>query len=102
MGITKENRNTIPGRGPNRITKTVKQGVLDAFIRAQQGDKNLDWFANKYPRDFYAIAAKLIPTEITSTLRRVIHVRVTNGIEQPKIEDADFEEVENPDLDFLE
>lgn len=50
----------------NKITKTVKETVLKVFNKLQKDPvNNLTEFAKKYPRDFYAIAAKLIPTEIS-------------------------------------
>lgn len=63
-----EGRNKTGGRAkgvPNKITKTVKETVLEVFTIIQDDPKvNLEAFAKKYPRDFYAIAAKLIPTEV--------------------------------------
>lgn len=56
-----------PKGTPNVLTRTVRQAVLDAFNAIQEDENhNLAWFAEKYPRDFYAIAAKLIPTEIAA------------------------------------
>lgn len=56
------------GRQPgaqNHITRTVKETVLAAFTELQSDPKhNIVAFAKKNPRDFYQIAAKLIPTEI--------------------------------------
>lgn len=53
----------------NRLTKTVKETVLSVFNDIQSDPKvNLKAFAKNYPRDFYQIAAKLIPTEISGTL----------------------------------
>lgn len=58
------------GRPPgvkNKLTRTVKQAVLDCFNELQEDPKhNLLAFAKKYPRDFYNISAKLIPSEITA------------------------------------
>ncbi len=49
----------------NQLTRTVKDTVLEAFNDLQSDPKNnIIAFAKKYPRDFYAIAAKLIPTEV--------------------------------------
>ena len=45
--------------------KTVKETVLSVFNELQSDPKvNLLEFGKTNPRDFYAIAAKLIPTEI--------------------------------------
>lgn len=57
---------------PNKITKTVKETVLAVFNTMQDDPKvNLLAFGKKYPRDFYAIAAKLIPSEITANVEVV-------------------------------
>ena len=49
----------------NKLTKTVKETVLAVFHEMQDDPKvNLLEFGKKYPKDFYAIAAKLIPTEV--------------------------------------
>ena len=54
-----------PKGTPNKITKTVKETVLAVFNDLQSDPKNnLLEFGKKYPRDFYQIAAKLIPTEV--------------------------------------
>lgn len=61
----KEGNSGRPKGAENKLTRTVKETVLNAFLIMQQDKKhNLIEFAKKYPRDFYAIAAKLIPTEI--------------------------------------
>ena len=45
--------------------KTVREVVLSTFHKLQDNPKvNLEQFAIDNPREFYAIAAKLIPTEI--------------------------------------
>lgn len=60
------------GRPPgatNLLTRTVKETVLAVFNDIQSDPTvNLTAFAKKYPRDFYAIAAKLIPTEVSAKL----------------------------------
>jgi hypothetical protein len=54
---------------PNAINKSVKECVLSTFQALQQDPKhNLKSFAEKYPREFYQIAAKLIPTDIKADL----------------------------------
>lgn len=61
----------------NNFTKTVKETVLDVFNKIQEDpDNNLQQFAKKYPRDFYQIAAKLIPTEITGTLKTTLTAKI--------------------------
>src|SRR5687767_4500582 len=64
-----------PAGVPNVLTRTVKETVLAVFNKIQTDPKNnLESFALKYPRDFYQIAAKLIPTEITGTIKTVYKV----------------------------
>jgi hypothetical protein len=57
-----------PKGAVGKITKTVKETVLSVFTDLQE-DKahNLKAFAKKYPRDFYYIASKLIPTEMVGS-----------------------------------
>ena len=56
----------------NKITRTVKETVLSVFNDIQNDPKvNLTNFAKTYPRDFYAIAAKLIPTEVNATVEQI-------------------------------
>jgi len=53
----------------NKLTRTVKDTVLAVFHEIQDDPKiKLIEFAKKYPRDFYAIAAKLIPTEVNANI----------------------------------
>lgn len=57
------------GRGPNHLTRTVKETVLAVFNEIQDDPKvKLSQFAKDYPRDFYNIAAKLIPNEVQGKL----------------------------------
>lgn len=61
----------------NKLTKTVKESVLSVFNDLQSDPKhNLKKFAQTYPRDFYQIAAKLIPTEIKGNLTGKIQLEV--------------------------
>jgi len=103
MPFTVESRATAPVRGPNKFSKTVKESVLGVFNKLQEEPEhkaNLLVWAKKNPNLFYPIAARLIPTEITATIRKVIRVQVGNGEEQPKIEDVEHIEIESKD--FLE
>ncbi len=51
---------------PNKITKTVKETVLAAFNDLQSDPTvNLITWGKANPKDFYIIAAKLIPTELS-------------------------------------
>lgn len=74
----------MPLRGPGKLNKTVKETVLAVFNEIQTDPKiKLEAFAKKYPRDFYAIAAKLIPTEVSAKIdnKIILHiVRSNTGI----------------------
>ena len=57
----------------SRITRTIV--LLSVFNEIQDDPKiKLTQFAKDYPRDFYQIASRLIPTEITGSLKTVIKV----------------------------
>jgi hypothetical protein len=54
----------------NKLTKTVKETVLAVFNDLQKDPKHsLKAFARRYPREFYVIASKLIPTEIKADIK---------------------------------
>ena len=76
---TQFKKGTAPGRPAgvkNKLTRTVKETVLEVFNELQSDPKHsLEAFARKYPRDYYQIAAKLIPTEVKA------EVRVPEGIQ---------------------
>ncbi len=65
-----------PGRpvgAIGKLTKTVKETVLAVFNEIQEDPKvKLSQFAKDYPRDFYNIAAKLIPTEVQANIEATI------------------------------
>lgn len=64
-----------PFGATSKLARTVKETVLAVFNEIQDDPKvNLTAFARKYPRDFYAIAAKLIPTEIVGSIKQIIVV----------------------------
>lgn len=67
-----------PKGATNLITRTVKELVLDVFNKIQaHPTANLVSFAESNPKDFYIIAAKLIPTELNAHLNeKVIIVEV--------------------------
>lgn len=68
-----------PQGAKNRITKTVKEKVLEVFNDLQSHpEASLKAWAEKKPGEFYQIAAKLIPTEVTGSLKRVIVVTDTD------------------------
>lgn len=61
----------------NQLTKTVKETVLEVFNKIQEDPKvNLEQFAKKYPREFYQIAAKLIPTELTGNIKTTLRAKI--------------------------
>lgn len=61
----------------NHLTKTVKETVLEVFNKLQEDPKvNLEQFAKKYPREFYQIAAKLIPTELTGNVKTTLRAKI--------------------------
>lgn len=65
---------------PNELTKSVKETVLNAFNEMQGQPKvNLIEWGKENPALFYQIAAKLIPTEITGTIKTVIKCVVRDG-----------------------
>ena len=58
-----------PMGSQNKLTKTVRETVFFVFNELQQDPRrSLLAFAKKYPRDFYQIAAKLIPNDITAQI----------------------------------
>lgn len=62
-----------PKGAVNHLTKTVKETVLAVFNEIQSDPEvKLTAFAKKYPRDFYAIAAKLIPTEVSGHISATV------------------------------
>lgn len=74
----------------NRLTKTVKSTVLAVFNELQTDPKHsLESFAKKYPRDFYAIAARLIPLEVTGSLKHIINVTDTEE-DKEQIQEAEI------------
>lgn len=69
-----------PKGATNKLTKTVKETVLSVFTDLQGDEKNsLLAFAKKYPRDFYQIAAKLIPSEVNATIEEKVIIVEVDG-----------------------
>ena len=68
-----------PKGAVNHLTRTVRETVLNVFNQLQK-DKvaNLKAWAKAEPTEFYKIASKLIPTEITGTVKNVIEVHITD------------------------
>jgi hypothetical protein len=61
-----------PKGAVNKTTKTVKEVVLAAFNDLQTDPKNnILQFAKENPKEFYQIAAKLIPTEINARVNKI-------------------------------
>lgn len=54
-----------PKGAQGKLSKTVRETVLATFLELQKDEtQNLAAFARKHPKEFYIIAAKLIPQEI--------------------------------------
>ena len=90
-GLFKPGNKGKPKGTTNIITRTVKEAVLQEF-NEQQYSPDRKWplkkFANKYPRDFYAMAAKLIPTEIKANFTKVeLKIVRTNPTDRNTITD---------------
>lgn len=59
-----------PKGAKNKISRTVKERVLDVFNELQEDPKaNLFAWGKKNPGMFYQIAAKLIPTEVDAKVK---------------------------------
>ena len=59
--------------GQNKFTKTVKETVLAVFNDQQEDPQaNLTAWAKAETTEFYKIAAKLIPTEITANVAATV------------------------------
>jgi hypothetical protein len=91
----------------NKLTKTVKETVLKVFNELQKDPKkNLLEFGKKHPIQFYQMAAKLIPTEITGTSTQVIRVLSLDFDEQDKLQgigiDKALEEYVGDEVDYEE
>lgn len=85
--ITQENAKRVigkpfasgnPGRPlgvQNKLSKTVRDTVLEVFNKLQgDPDHSLEKFAKDDHAEFYKIAAKLIPTELTGSIKHIINV----------------------------
>lgn len=71
---------------PNKVTKTVKEAVLMAFVELQSDAKaNILSWAKENTTDFYKIASKLIPTEVNanveSNIKELPPFMRSNGVE---------------------
>lgn len=76
-----------PKGAVNKLTKqmrTVKETVLAVFNELQDNPQtDLLKFAKDYPREFHAIAAKLIPTEIKADVEVAIR-KMPSWVEDEK------------------
>lgn len=70
------NKGREPGI-PNKLSKSVRQAVLDAFNKMQEDPNvNIEQWGKENPKEFYLIAAKLIPTEINAKFEgKIIEVK---------------------------
>ncbi len=80
MPFKKETRHLIPPRGQGKLAKTVKETVLAVFNDIQEDKRaNLLTFAKENPKEFYQIAAKLIPTEVSAVVDSKINIHIVRG-----------------------
>jgi hypothetical protein len=76
----KKGNKAAAARGPNKITRTVKETVLAVFNEIQSDPKvKLSQFAKNHPKEFYLIASKLIPTEISGAIDHQINLNIVRG-----------------------
>lgn len=76
-----------------KLMRSVKEVVLNAFNELQQDPKaNILTWGKENPKDFYTIAAKLIPTELNAKVEGDIKMRdliITPASKEIKEEKAD-------------
>lgn len=76
---------------PNKLTKTVREAFERAFEVLQgKGTASLEKWAQRYPTEFYKLAARLIPTEINATVNttlseKLIGARKRTGTPAPAV-----------------
>lgn len=57
---------------PNKLTSTFKDLVISTMEKLQEDDRaNLETWAKENPTEFYKIASKLIPTEVSATVNDI-------------------------------
>lgn len=80
MGKFEKGNKGKPKGATNKLTRTVKECVLDVFNKLQDDPKaNMLTWGKKEPTEFYKIAAKLIPAEITAKVEgKIINVVAPN------------------------
>ena len=58
---------------PNKLTRTVREAFERAFETLQDGKgASLEKWAQRYPTEFYKLAARLIPTEINAQVNTTL------------------------------
>lgn len=76
-----------PKGATSEFKSTVKEAVLDAFHKLQEGEEtNLAAWGKDNLTEFYKIAAKLIPTEVKATVETE---RVVVNLIAPDVPKAD-------------
>ena len=67
---------------PNRVTATVRETFEKVFNALQDGrDADLEVWARDNPTEFYKLAARLIPVDMT--MQAGITMQVISGVPQP-------------------
>ena len=67
-----------PGAGrragtPNKATASIKGAFVEAFDKLGGADALAKWAVDQ-PTEFYKLASKLIPTELTGQVKTVIEI----------------------------
>lgn len=89
-----------PKGATTKVNRLVKEVFADVFHDLQADPKhNLKEFAHKYPRDFYALATKLIPTEITGGNGGPLETVIRFINEQERINGSDTDTASGTDKD---
>lgn len=74
-GQFKKGQGGRPVGAKNVVNRTVKETVLEVFNLLQADpEHNLSAFAKAEPVEFYRIASKLIPTELTGSVKQTFVV----------------------------
>jgi hypothetical protein len=71
-------------KGPNKLTKTVKEAFETVFRDLQKDPKNpanLRNWAKAEPDKFYPLAAKLIPTEVRGEMNHTVTPNINCVVE---------------------
>jgi hypothetical protein len=70
---------------PNKVTASVKEVFANVFHSLQDDEQNcLAAWAKKNPTDFYKLASKLIPTELTGAGGADLF-KAFNGVDTDKV-----------------